>query len=71
MQTNLNFIGHIKTPYKSLADCPNNIQFDGPLCELRVDEAYQHELRGLEEGAHIMVLYWLRHPESNVNYSSV
>jgi len=68
MEANLNFIGCIRTPYQAIAECPRNIQFDGPLCELNLDEAYACELRGLKVGDHIMVLYWLGRPKDGVGY---
>lgn len=63
MSANLNFIGHITTPYRTLEDCPNNIQFDGPLCQLNLNTEYQDELAGLCEGQDILILYWLGKPE--------
>lgn len=69
MQTQLNVIGRIRTPYKVLADCPCNIQFDGPLCEVHLDEVYQGELRGLKAGDNIMLLYWLGQPNNGVGYT--
>ena len=59
MQTTLTFIGKIHTPYKSLDECPRNINFNGPECTIEFDPAYQHDLKGLETEQHIMVLYWL------------
>lgn len=59
MNATLNFIGHIRTPYQSISDCPNNIQFGGPLCQLNLDPEYQDGLKGLVEGQKILILYWL------------
>lgn len=33
MNYKLNFIGHIETPYKNIAECPRNIQPNGPECK--------------------------------------
>lgn len=59
MNAKINFIGHIRTPYQSINDCPNNIQFGGPLCQLNLDPEYQDGLQGLVEGQQILILYWL------------
>lgn len=68
MQAVLKCVGHIHTPYLTISECPRNIRFDGPLCELRVAKEYQGEMRGLKEGSHIMVLYWLGRPLDGVGY---
>ncbi len=59
MSAELKFIGHIRTPYRTIEDCPNNIQSGGPLCHLRLNQEYQDELAGLSEGQSILILYWL------------
>lgn len=69
MQANLNFIGCIHTPYQNIFECPRNIQFDGPLCQLSIDDNYHGELRGLREGDNILVLYWLGRPKDGVGYT--
>lgn len=63
MSPNLNFIGQIRTPYNSIQECPSNIQFDGPVCDLDINEEYANEIRGLNEGDHILILYWLGRAE--------
>ena len=52
-------VGVIRTPYQSLDMCPNNIQVDGPLCRIQIDEAFRQEMQGLEKVKAIMVVYWL------------
>jgi len=59
MTATLRFIGRIRTPFRFLADCPRNVEPDGPVCELLVDEAHAAGLTGLEAGQDILVLYWL------------
>lgn len=59
MSVMLNFIGHIRTPYQSISDCPNNIQLGGPLCQLNLDPDHQDGLQGLVVGQKILILYWL------------
>ena len=62
MAIELKTIGKIRTPWKTLAECPNNIRFDGPECQLELDALYQQEIRGLTEGDGILILYWLGDP---------
>ena len=60
MKAELTFIGVISTPYKTLSECPNNIDATtGPTCQLKLHEAYREGLLGLEPGQQILVLYWL------------
>ncbi|MFA7116854.1 MAG: tRNA (N6-threonylcarbamoyladenosine(37)-N6)-methyltransferase TrmO [Bacteroidales bacterium] len=56
---NIQQIGTIKTPYKKLSDCPNNISNDGPMCEIVVDSAYEKALLGVDNLNKILILYWL------------
>jgi tRNA-Thr(GGU) m(6)t(6)A37 methyltransferase TsaA len=58
MKATLRCIGAIGTPYHTLRECPRNIDPEGPLCELRIDERYTDGLDGLSAGQEIMVLYW-------------
>ncbi|PSW21387.1 tRNA (N6-threonylcarbamoyladenosine(37)-N6)-methyltransferase TrmO [Photobacterium sanctipauli] len=59
MTTELNFIGAISTPYTEIHQCPNNIQFDGPLCEVTLYDEFKEGLTGLEDGQQVLILYWL------------
>lgn len=59
MSTSLSFIGHISTPYVYIKDCPRNISPDGPECKITIDKSFESGLRGLSEGDHILILYWL------------
>lgn len=52
-------IGHIRTPYQSLADCPRNTEADGPECRIVVDPQYADGLFGLDPGSAILLLYWM------------
>ena len=51
-------IGHIRTPYNTLEDCPRNIDINGPICTLVLDDNLHDGLLGLYEGQDILVLYW-------------
>jgi tRNA-Thr(GGU) m(6)t(6)A37 methyltransferase TsaA len=53
------FIGAIRTPYKTTADCPRNVQDGGAICTLEINEEYAAGLLGLEKHEYIQVLYWL------------
>jgi len=63
VRTELTFIGRIETPYKKLEDCPRNIDPNGPLCRLVLEDPYQEGLLGLEPGREILILYWLEHAD--------
>lgn len=58
MTATLHPIGHIETPYRTLDDCPNNVQQNGPVCTLVLDPDYAAGLRGLSVGQKILLLYW-------------
>ncbi|WP_375749216.1 tRNA (N6-threonylcarbamoyladenosine(37)-N6)-methyltransferase TrmO [Vibrio sp. HN007] len=59
MKAELKFIGEIATPYQVVEECPNNINFEGPKCQITVFDDYQEGLAGLKVGQHILVMYWL------------
>ena len=63
MKATLKFIGHINTPYISIEDCPNNIDPDGPLCQLVVDSDFEDGLLGLVPGQKILILYWFENTD--------
>ena len=58
MSAELRYIGRIKTPYRTLADCPAFIDPAGPRCEIVLDRAWRDGLRGLVAGQRVLVLYW-------------
>ena len=51
-------IGHINTPYKSIKDCPKNVDPNGPICHLILNPKYIKGLFGLKPGQRILILYW-------------
>jgi tRNA-Thr(GGU) m(6)t(6)A37 methyltransferase TsaA len=55
----LTFIGRIRTPFATRADCPRRGSLDGPICRLEVDAPWRPALLGIEPGARIEVLYWM------------
>ena len=56
-------IGHITTPYRSLDQCPRNIDPDGPVCRLVLNQSLRPGLMGLQVGQPILILYWLENVE--------
>jgi len=58
MKASIRSIGRIRTPYRTLDECPRNINPEGPDCELDIDEEFAEGLAGLTPGQHILVLYW-------------
>lgn len=63
MAAELKFIGKIRTPYRSVKECPSHVDAEGPACQLVLDDAYRDGLKGLLPGQNILVLYWFE----NVN----
>ncbi len=59
MNNELIFIGEIKTPYKTIDDCPNNVTPDGVDCQLILKDEFKNGLFGLTAGQNILILYWL------------
>lgn len=65
MNATLTFIGHIITPYKAIDECPSNIDFKGPLCQLVLDEKFKNGLSGLKPDQKILILYWFENTDRN------
>ena len=55
----LTFIGRIRTPFATRADCPHRGRSDGPECRIEVHAPWRPALRGLAAGDRIEVLYWM------------
>lgn len=53
------FIGRIRTPWKTRAECPRRGAHDGPVCDIVLDDRWQAALSGLEAGQRVQVLYWM------------
>ena len=58
MSAELHYIGRIRTPWRTLDQCPAFIDPQGPHCEIVLDEAWRDGLRGLTAGQRVLVLYW-------------
>ncbi len=66
MEATLKFIGHINTPYEAIVDCPNNVDPNGPLCQLVIREEFTDGLSGLMPGQKILILYWFENTNRNI-----
>lgn len=53
------FIGRIRTPWKTSAECPKRGQIDGPVCRVEVDPRWHPALKGLERHGWVQLLYWM------------
>jgi len=56
------FIGRVRSPWRTLGDCPKNLrearERGGGAC-LEIDQAFRQGLQGLNSGGHIILLSWL------------
>jgi tRNA-Thr(GGU) m(6)t(6)A37 methyltransferase TsaA len=55
----LYFIGRIRTPWKSRADCPKNPSESDAVCTIAIDPRWRDGLKGLDGTSHVLVLYWM------------
>jgi tRNA-Thr(GGU) m(6)t(6)A37 methyltransferase TsaA len=55
----LYFIGRIRTPWRTRAECPKNARESDAVCMIEVDPLWAPALSGLETCTHIVVLYWM------------
>ncbi|KQP03965.1 tRNA (N6-threonylcarbamoyladenosine(37)-N6)-methyltransferase TrmO [Methylobacterium sp. Leaf93] len=55
----LYFIGHIRTPWASRAECPKNGLQTDAICTLEVDATFAPGLQNVEGVSHLIVLYWM------------
>lgn len=55
----LQFIGTIRTPFSTRADCPRQGRDDGPECRVELRPPWDAGLKGIERYARIEILYWL------------
>lgn len=59
MDDGVYFVGTIRTPWRTRADCPKRGSSDGPICEIVVDPRWRDALTDLGNHRHIQVLYWM------------
>lgn len=55
----VNFIGKIRTPYKTVADCPGQARPANGVSRIELDPAMSLALKGIENKSRIQILYWL------------
>ncbi len=55
----LAFIGRIRTPFATRAECPHRGTPDGPECRIEIDAPWRAALRGIAAGDRLEVLYWM------------
>ena len=56
------FIGTIRTPWATRAECPKRgDSADGPVCRIEIAEPWKEALAGVEPGQRLQVLYWMHH----------
>jgi tRNA-Thr(GGU) m(6)t(6)A37 methyltransferase TsaA len=54
------FIGKVRTPWKTRAECPKNPREAGDtVCTIEVDPRYAEALAGVEGCSHLVVLYFM------------
>jgi len=54
----VNFIGKIRTSYKTVADCPGQARSQNGVSRIELDPEMLPALKGLELKSRIQVLYW-------------
>jgi len=55
----LYFIGRIRTPWQSRAQCPKNPRESDAICTVELDPRWAPALKGLETVTHVLLLYWM------------
>jgi tRNA-Thr(GGU) m(6)t(6)A37 methyltransferase TsaA len=53
------FIGRIRTPWKTRADCPRNARGSDAVCTIELDARYATALEGVSTCTHLIVLYFM------------
>lgn len=62
----LYFIGRLRTPWKSRADCPKNARESDAVCTVELDPAFAPALDGLEGTTHLWLLYFMDRAPRNL-----
>jgi tRNA (adenine37-N6)-methyltransferase len=63
------FIGRIRSPWKSRADCPKNMaaaRERGLTATVEVGEPFRPGLEGLSGASHVIILSWFHHAPRNL-----
>jgi tRNA-Thr(GGU) m(6)t(6)A37 methyltransferase TsaA len=62
----LHFIGRLRTPWTTRAECPKNGRESEAVCTVELDPAYHAALDGLEGTTHLWLLYWMDRAPRNL-----
>lgn len=60
------FIGRIRTPWATRAECPHRGQLEGPVCRMEIDPLWLGGLLGLASGDRLEIFYWLHRSRRDV-----
>jgi tRNA-Thr(GGU) m(6)t(6)A37 methyltransferase TsaA len=55
----VHFIGRIRTPFKTRADCPRNTAASSAVGRVELEPRYAAGLEGLQLFSHAVLLYWM------------
>ena len=66
----LAFIGVIRTPWATRAECPHHGDPDGPACRIEVQAPWDAALEGIESIERIEVFYWLHEARRDLVHQS-
>jgi tRNA-Thr(GGU) m(6)t(6)A37 methyltransferase TsaA len=55
----VHFIGHIRTPFKTRAECPKNTAQSTAIGRVELDPRYRAGLQDLALYSHLWLLYWM------------
>jgi tRNA-Thr(GGU) m(6)t(6)A37 methyltransferase TsaA len=55
----VHFIGRIRTPFKTRAECPRNTADSGAVGQVELDARYAAGLKDLQLYSHAVLLYWM------------
>ncbi len=55
----LYFIGRIRTPWKTRAECPKNSRESTAECTIELDTRFAQGLKDVESSSHLLILYWM------------
>lgn len=69
MDGSVRFVGRIRTPWRTRADCPHNVQRAreiGGHAVVEIDEAFRPGLDGLGGFSHVILLYWMDEAERDI-----
>lgn len=57
--TQLRVVGYVRTPYRTLAECPSTPPGDAERSRIEILPEYSAALEGIEAASHVVLLYWL------------